>query len=123
MITIFAPLSCVSSAGHSFWRHATQHTITDDMARLTANQSQTMSLDILRADLPEWSWRAVRSGMGWRYEGHRGKVRATLQAVSALCGPSGDDFTVRWVVYETGESYTTWRCREIMRLRDAGMRD
>ena len=81
-----------------------------------------MSVQILREELPEWSWRAVRAGMGWRYEGHRGDTRATLQAEAVLCGQGEDDFTVQWTVYETGESYATWYCREITRLKAEGAR-
>ena len=80
-------------------------------------------MGMLREELPEWSWRAVRSGMGWRYEGHRGDSRVTVQAEAVLCGPAGDDFAVRWKVYETGETYATWYCREIARLKDEGARD
>lgn len=87
------------------------------------DRSRSMCVGMLREELPEWSWRAVRSGMGWRYEGHRGDSRVTVQAEAVLCGPADDDFAVRWKVYETGETYATWYCREIARLKDEGARD
>lgn len=76
-----------------------------------------MNLAMLREELPEWSWRAVRSGWGWRYEGHRGAQRITLYAVGVHCGPAEDDFTTQWRTHETGETYATWYVRERMRLR------
>lgn len=82
-----------------------------------------MSLRTLREELPEWAWRATRAGMGWRYEGQRGDSRVTVQAEAVLIGPGDDDFAVRWKVYETGESYATWYCREITRLKAEGVRD
>jgi len=79
-----------------------------------------MSVGMLRDELPEWSWRAVRAGWGWRYEGSQGDNRATIQAEAVCCGPSEDDFATRWVVRETGETYATWYCREIARLGRPG---
>lgn len=75
-----------------------------------------VDLQVLREDLPEWSWRAVRCGMSWRYEGERKGKRITLMRQAILCGPCDDDFTSRWMTHETGESYATWYVRERMRI-------
>ena len=76
-----------------------------------------MSLQMLREEMPEWSWRAVRHGMGWRYDGHRGAHRVTLMRVGVIVGE--DDVSSRWMVYETGETYATWYIRERLRLTES----
>lgn len=69
----------------------------------------------LRRDHPDWSWRAVRAGMGWRYEGHKGTERVTIMANGVITGPSDDDIGVAWYVYETKESYASWCMRNDVR--------
>lgn len=84
---------------------------------MVRDRTLEMSLQMLRDDLPEWSWRATRHGMRWRYEGHRDEDRVTLIAHAAISGPLEDDYTTRWMVFETGETYVVWYQREIARLR------
>ena len=84
----------------------------------SVNPSRKMSVHMLREELPEWSWRAVRHGIGWSYEGHRGERRVTIIACAVLVGPLDDDTATRWMVYEIGETYATWYCREKARLKE-----
>jgi len=73
---------------------------------------EIVTLEKLRTDHPRWSWRAVRHGFGWRYEGRHEGSMVTLAAHAKLCGPREDDYCTEWIVVETGESYTTWRFRK-----------
>lgn len=72
--------------------------------------NSSLSLEELRYIHREWSWRALRSGFGWRYEGCRGDRCVGFSARSVLC--EEDEYVTRWF-NDQGEDYVTWSCREL----------
>lgn len=57
-----------------------------------------MRISHLRAELPDWDWRAERHGMSWRYVGTKAYAEVIVEAFSVLCGPAEDDFATQWRV-------------------------
>lgn len=74
--------------------------------------SGDLSVSFLRERHPAWTWRAVRHGVGWRYEGYRSDQKVTVQMYVSHYGSFEDDMVVQWRVWETGETYAEWATRE-----------
>lgn len=70
-----------------------------------------MKLRELRAELPDWTWRAVRQGMGWEFEGTKGERQVRVYAVAVIVGE--DEFETQWRVGD--ETYASFWMRESAR--------
>ena len=77
-----------------------------------------MSLDLLRMDLPEWSWSCIKHGMMWQYEGRGGARTVTINIYGLLMGPLAEESPTYWIVRETGGTFLTWYNRERDRLEN-----
>ena len=73
-----------------------------------------ITLTTLRAEMPQWIWRAERKGMGWVYEGRFEERCVRIYQVAVLCGPTDDDYASVWRVDDGGVSidYATFWMRE-----------
>lgn len=71
-----------------------------------------VTIQTLRAECPDWSWTAQRSGMGWRYLGTKNGITVVVRRHAVLVGE--DDFETRWYVDDGTVSvdYATWWVRQ-----------
>lgn len=66
-----------------------------------------LTLASLRESYPGWSWRGVRSGFRWAYEGRKDDEVVMLVAHAELSGYSDDDFKTVWIDTNTGHRWHT----------------
>ena len=69
-----------------------------------------VSIDVLRAELPSWKWKAVRNGMQWYYAGEKAERFVIVHSKASM----HDDGTY-WYVREGCQEhvYYTWRQAEL----------
>jgi hypothetical protein len=73
----------------------------------------TVTIDYLRAASAAWSWRAQKSGMGWRYLGEKDGKSVKIYAKSVLSGYYGDDYETAYYADDgkACEPFSLWLFR------------